>query len=301
MLRPTCLVYAASLALVGCNFSDKEGALTDDPSNPHYKAAQQDIDNNNPSGAVAEYESALAHDPKLADAHYKMGLIYGDKLNDPVGAIYHFERFLALAPSSEKAAEVKGLIDKEGQAFAASLPNSTAQNSDETARLQNENTALKKQVDDASRTIAQLQTKLSHGHHHGQLAMQTPPPAQGPDASMIAAGPTPVIPVADTAAPVVDASTNATPAGPQRATAVDTNSPDVNTPPPTVAGTNGAPAAPTGPSRSYTVVKGDRVDRIAKKMYGAGHVIEGRDKIMAGNPGLDPKKLKIGQVLVIPQ
>jgi LysM repeat protein len=298
-----CLVFAASLALVGCTAADKQEAQTDDAGNPHYKAAQEDIDNHNPHAAVAEYEAALDHNPKLAGAHYKLGLIYGDQLNDPVGAIYHFRRFLALTPNSDKADEVKGLVDKESQAFAASLPNSPAQNANDYAQLQGENAALKKQVDDATRTIAQLQSKLTRGgRHHGQVAMQS----LAPDASSLAAeparGPTPVIPVStDAATPdaVTNASAPAAPAAaPQRATAVDTNAPDVNAAPP--AATNGAPAAPAGPSKNYTVVKGDSIWRIAHKMY-PGDTKNGEDKILGANPGLDPKRLKIGQTLVIPQ
>ena len=300
MLRPTYLVYAASLALVGCNMTDKEEARHDDSGNPHYKQAQEDLDNNKPDAAVADYEAALGENPKLAGAHYELGLIYGDKLNDPVGSIYHFRRYLELSPATEKKDQVTALIDKESQAFAASLPNSPTQNADDYARLQSDNAALRKQVNDATATIAHLQSELAqNGRHHGHFALAARTPA--PEAEYA-----PPVPSTSEAVPVIPVSTDsatATPpasnAAPMRATAVDTNSPDVNAAPAPAMGTNVA-TTPAAPSRSYTVVKGDRVDRIAKKMYGAGHVVEGRDKILAANPGLDPKKLKIGQVLVIP-
>ena len=94
------------------------------------------------------------------------------------------------------------------------------------------------------------------------------------------------------------ASTPATvaPASPPRAVAVDTNSPDVNAAP-TSTGTN---AAPAGPSRSYTVVKGDSLWKIAHKMY-PGDTKNGVDKIEAANPGINPKNLKLGSQLIIPQ
>ena len=90
--------------------------------------------------------------------------------------------------------------------------------------------------------------------------------------------------------------TNVAPAAPPRAVAVDTNSPDVNAAP-TSTGTN---AAPTGPSRSYTVVKGDSLWKIAHKMY-PGDTKNGVDKIEAANPGINPKNLKLGSHLIIPQ
>jgi len=294
MLRRTCLVFATSLALAGCNLANKEEVQSDDASNPHYKQAQQDLDANNPQAAVGDYEEALANNPKLAGAHYELGIIYADKLSDPVSSIYHFKRFLELAPSSDKKDQVQGLIDKQSVAFAATLPsaNAPAPNADELAKLQNDNAALKKQADDASKTIAELQSQLTK--HHGHQAMQTPPPAEH-------LGPAPVVMTpADLGAPS-SPPPNVAPEGPLRAVAVDTNAPDVNAmPPPGVAGTNGAPAAPSGPSKTYTVVKGDSIWKIAHKMY-PGDTKNGEDKILGANPGIDPKRLKLGQVLVVPQ
>jgi nucleoid-associated protein YgaU len=93
--------------------------------------------------------------------------------------------------------------------------------------------------------------------------------------------------------------TNVAPAAPPRAVAVDTNAPDVNAAPTTTPGGTNA-AAPTGPSRSYTVVKGDSLWKIAHKMY-PGDTKNGVDKIEAANPGINPKNLKLGSHLIIPQ
>ncbi|HEY0258125.1 MAG TPA: hypothetical protein VGC39_11825, partial [Candidatus Methylacidiphilales bacterium] len=171
MLRSICIVLTASLALVGCDVPNKTETQYDDSRNPNYKQAQQDLDNNNPDAAIADYENALAANSKLAMAHYQLGVIYADKKADPVGAIFHFKRYLELAPTSDKADQVKALIDKQSQAFAASLPNSPAQSADDYAKLQGDNAALKKQVDDATHTIAQLQAQLTHeGKHHAGSA-----------------------------------------------------------------------------------------------------------------------------------
>ena len=49
--------------------------------------------------------------------HYELGVIYGDKMNDPVSSIYHFKRFIDLSPNSDKKDQVQALIDKEGTAL----------------------------------------------------------------------------------------------------------------------------------------------------------------------------------------
>src|SRR5450755_163119 len=94
MSRNLCMVFAASLALAGCNMADKQEAQYDDSRNPYYKQAQQDLDNNNPAAAASDYETALGANPKLVEAHYQLGHIYGEKLNDPIGAIFHFQQYV---------------------------------------------------------------------------------------------------------------------------------------------------------------------------------------------------------------
>jgi len=273
------LVFLAALALVGCNqaSADKDPAQTDSDSNPNYKQAQQDLDNNNPQGAVADYESALAANPKLAGAHYELGVIYGDKLNDPVSSIYHFKRFLDLSPNTDKKDQVQALIDKEGQDFAASLPNNkpgiTQADMD---KLTADNAALKKQVDDANTTIAQLQEKLKT---RGAVA----------DASTDVAAPAPP-----------SATTDANSPNPPKALPVDQAEAAKGTAD-TDAATATAPAGatPAAGARSYTVVKGDSYWKIAKKMY-PGDTKNGVTKIQEANKQTMGKPLKIGQVLVIP-
>jgi LysM repeat protein len=278
------LACAAALTLAGCNqaSADKDPAQTDSDNNPNYKQAQQDLDNNNPSGAVADYEAALAANPKLAGAHYELGVIYGDKMNDPISSIYHFKRFLELSPSTDKKDQVQALIDKEGQDFAASLPAAKPQiSADDMNKLTTENAALKKQVDDANTTIAALQEKLKHQPAVVAAAPATPDaaaPAAADDASAPApSGPKKALPVDPTVAASGNADTDAA------ANATSTNSSN----------------APPAGARSYTVAKGDSYWKIAKKMY-PGDTKNGVEKIQEANKQTVGKPLKIGQVLVIP-
>ena len=254
--------------------------------NPHYKQAQQDLDNNDANAAADEYEAALAADPKLADAHYELGVLYAEKLNEPISAIYHLERYLKLAPTSEHAPAARDLVNTESEAFAASLPGSSS--SAALAKLQIENAALKKQAFDATHTIAQLQM---------QLAQASSRPAASPEPATGAPPPVPVVGGggAITSTPAVSGATLASTPGAAPALPLDGTNAIATTAAPGVA------APDTGAARSYTVVKGDKLWTIAKRMY-PGHTKEGVDKIQEANKdALGNKPLKIGQVLIIPE
>lgn len=265
MSRRFCLTFAIFIALAGSNGVMGQGLQSDDSSNPHLKQAQQDIDNNKPAEAADEYEAALAANPKLPNAEYELGVLYGEKLHDPISSIYHLKRFQLLAPSSDKAVGAQNLIDKESKIFAATVPN---QDSDAVTKLQAENAAQKKSLEDASHTITLLQ---------GQLALAAKTPG---------------------AAAAVGTTTTPESAGPQKALPLDQMNPNV--PVPGAPAATGTAAAAGTAGRSYTVVKGDKIWTIAKKMY-PGHTKEGVDKIQEANKdAIGNKPLKIGQVLIIP-
>src|SRR5712691_7369236 len=64
------------------------------------KAAQGDF-----ARAINLYEAALDDSPKCADVHYKLALLYDDKLNDSLNALHHFKRYLILSPNGPRANE----------------------------------------------------------------------------------------------------------------------------------------------------------------------------------------------------
>lgn len=276
---------------------NKEELSYDDARNPYYKQAHQDLDSGDAAKAALDYEAALGANPQLAGAHYELGHLYGDKLNDLPGSIFHFEQYLKLAPTGDKADEVKALIDKESQVFASGLPNTQAQSADDYAKLQAENATLRKQADDATNNLAQLKSDYEKVLEKLKVASATPAAAPAPaPAAAPASSPAPVALAVDAAS-----STNAAPA---RALPIDpatngiTYAPGMGPKPP-VAGAPGD--ASGGAARSYTIAKGDKLWTIAKKMYPKENTKEAVEKIQEANKDiLGAKPLKIGQVLVIP-
>src|SRR5947208_15342367 len=56
--------------------------------------------------AISLYESALEDRPGDAEEHYKLALLYDDKMNDPLNALHHSKRYCVIAPDGPRAIAV---------------------------------------------------------------------------------------------------------------------------------------------------------------------------------------------------
>src|SRR5690242_13574284 len=108
-----------------------------------WKAAQGDY-----LWAINLYESALDGTPQSADVHYKLALLYDDKLNDPLHALHHFKRYLILNPDGVHAGEVRDFMKRDEVALGTSLSGDSVVTRAEAVRLRNENLNLHKQIDE---------------------------------------------------------------------------------------------------------------------------------------------------------
>ena len=68
--------------------------------------------------AIALYTDVLMKAPALASAHLQLALIHHDHTRDCIAAIYHYRRYLALRPKTEKQAMIAGRIQKAEQLLA---------------------------------------------------------------------------------------------------------------------------------------------------------------------------------------
>ena len=105
------------------------------------KQAAQDF-----RGAVAAYEKALDGTPRTADAHFRLGLLYDQKLNDPLSAAHHFRRYVEVAPSGPHAKEAAANTARIERVLATSLNEGTLIGHAEALRLKQENADLRAQV-----------------------------------------------------------------------------------------------------------------------------------------------------------
>ena len=113
----------------------------------------QDADTKSAQGdfarAINLYEAALDDSESIrnAEVHYKLALLYDDKLNDPVSALHHFRRCLALSPAGAHAADVKNSIKHDEIAALTALSGDSVITRSEAARLRNENLNLHKELE----------------------------------------------------------------------------------------------------------------------------------------------------------
>ena len=95
-------------------------------------------------GAVRVYESALDGTARTAEAHYRLGHVYADRMKDPLGALYHFGRYIAVAPDGPFAKGAKG-YQKEGELLLLTqLGKGAPLTQEEAVRLKNESLKLRK-------------------------------------------------------------------------------------------------------------------------------------------------------------
>src|SRR6476646_7756642 len=98
--------------------------------------------------AINLYESALDDSPRCADIHYKLALLYDDKMNDPLNALHHYKRYLTLNPTGSRAGEVKNFMKRDEMSLATTLSGDAIVTRTEAARLKNENLTLRKELEE---------------------------------------------------------------------------------------------------------------------------------------------------------
>ncbi len=130
-----------ALALAGCEKSPFDNRTERSLDKAEQKQAAQDY-----RGAVSAYESALDGTTKSADVHFRLALIYADKLNDPVSAVHHFNRYLEILPGGPHAREAKSNLDRLELILATTLGGGTLITHTEAAKLKAENKDLKAQL-----------------------------------------------------------------------------------------------------------------------------------------------------------
>jgi tetratricopeptide (TPR) repeat protein len=268
------------MGVVGCGDSDRL-SYANELDEPSYREGQSLLKSGRRQEALSAFLKVIDKRDDAAESHLEVGLLYVQHINDPLSAIYHFRKYLALRPNSPQAPLVRQRINAAIREFARTLPaqplEGQSQRVDLVAaldKLKQENESLKQQLADA---------KTAHG-------LATP----------AVTGDTPVV---STAAPpnninftleaVPTVRTRSAPVAPVRTAPAQTM-----TPPTTARKTPPAPAVNTGP-RKHVVRPGDTLSKLAQQYY--NNRSKWRD-IYAANRNVMKSEtdMKVGTELKIP-
>jgi LysM repeat protein len=281
---------AVLLLLPGCGDGDRSSYATEGDE-PGYRSGQSLLKSGRKQEALSAFLKVIEkRGDDASESHLEAGLLYYAHINDPIAAIYHFKKYLALRPNSPQAPLVKQRIDAAIREFARTLPaqplENTVQRVDliaELDKLKLENEMLKQQVAD-----------LKAGREPAEDANGTATaPAANPAAAAPAAGgnftfSTESMPVVRTR-PVA-----AEPAGKGRT--ADRKAKTIQAPS-TAPETKPAPAK--AGARKHTVRQGDTLSKLAQQYYGSRakwrDIFNANRKVMR-NEG----DLHVGLELVIP-
>ncbi|MBM3831101.1 MAG: LysM peptidoglycan-binding domain-containing protein [Verrucomicrobia bacterium] len=254
MIFTACRRLAFGLLLllsgtVGCIPTRDNGG--DEEREPHFQRGREMSRAQDFRGAAEAFERAVEANPRSGAAHFELGLLYETRLNDPAAAVFHFERFLKLRPTSDKADVARQRATSCKMELAKLFliaPNTPS---------------VQKEMDKLRGEIERLGLENHQLRRHVEVLT----------AQAAARG------VLTTAAPPAVASSKQAPAPP--------------TPVPIATKSPGSPVTPSS-TRTHTVKAGEIPETIARR-----HGVK-VEALLAANPGLDPKRLRIGQTLNLP-
>jgi tetratricopeptide (TPR) repeat protein len=186
MTRVWIWAGAVAFALTACQQVDKS-LLAEDQTNLQFQTATKALGERNFTAAADAYEKALQANPQNATAHYELGQLYGDRLGDPIQAMYHYQAYLKLRPAAENHATVEQLLVSQKTTFAAAVAGAPAP-TEELNQLQQQNADLRQKLDEALAKLSQTATAPPAGPASAALPPAPEAPA-GASSSPAPSGP----------------------------------------------------------------------------------------------------------------
>lgn len=154
-LFPLLLLGALALLPAGCSDSERisSAAEVDEPA---YREGQALLKTGRTQEALNAFLKVIdRRGDEAPESHLEVGFLYLQQINDPLSALYHFRKYLALRPNSPQAPLVKQRIDAAMRDFARTLPAQSLENQPPRVdlvaaldRLKQENEMLKQELAD---------------------------------------------------------------------------------------------------------------------------------------------------------
>ncbi len=257
--------FAALLCLGLCGCPRPAENQTDEQKSPHYVAGKEKLAALDYRGAIESFERATEENPRSALAHFELAVLFETRANDYAAALYHYNKALKLRPNGYPADNVRQRIPgcRQEMVKADSLALMQPALLQETERLRDDNQKLRKQIETLQ----------------AQLAARPVPPTNPPSSSGANPGSS------------ARAGSGAATSGPTQNVSRGSSTGGLRLASPADSGRTSPPAARP---RTHSVKSGETPTAIARS---CGVRL---DALLAANPGLDPRKLKVGQTLNVP-
>ena len=279
------------LVLAGCSDGDRAKTATE-IDEPAYREGQALLKSGRRQEALTAFLKVIdKRGEDAAESHLEIGLLYAQHINDPLSAIYHFKKYLALRPNSPQAPLIRQRIDAATREFARTLPAQPLENQLQRVdlvaaldKLKRENESLKQELADVKAGRGNALVASSESAPAGSPAFSTAPPASNFN---ISGENIPAVRTRPTAPP---SRPPATPPAPARVT---------STPPAKAPASKPLPPPAAAGTRRHTVQAHDTLSKISQQYYGNRTRV---NDILAANRGVlkSAADLKPGMVLKIP-
>jgi tetratricopeptide (TPR) repeat protein len=155
------LLGVMALGLAGCGDNERLSYATE-LDEPAYREGTALLKTGRKQEALNAFLKVIAkRGDDAAESHLEVGLLYLQHIGDPLSAIYHFKKYLAMRPNSPQAPLVRQRIDAATREFARTLPAQPLENQLQRVdlvatldRLKQENESLKRELADVKASRA---------------------------------------------------------------------------------------------------------------------------------------------------
>jgi hypothetical protein len=256
--------------LAGC--SPTAETPTDEQRNAHYQAGRERLSALDYKGAIECFERALEDNPRSSLAHYELGVLFDQHENDYPAALYHYNKALKIRRSGYPADNIRqripACLQELIKADSLAVLNPTVLR--ETEHLRVENEVLRKQVETLQAYIANR--PMGNGAAPPGVRSAVPGLHASPTNAAAAASPR-FSPASASATASIATAASGSAAERERAALA---------------------TAPGARTRTHAVKAGETPAAIARQ-----YQIR-LPALLAANPGVEPKRLRVGQVLNVP-
>ncbi len=171
------MMWGLLLVCDGC--AEKVGVSDEaEREHPDMKKARVLEEAGDAKSARLVYETLLDRSPTLARAHLALALLLDQAGEDQVGAIYHFRRYLALRPDTEKKAMIEGHIRNDLLSLVGTVFTNQAAVLTRMGEVEAENKNLRIKVSNLQAQTVQLRSALTAVRSkYGVVPVPDKPPA----------------------------------------------------------------------------------------------------------------------------